>query len=144
MKVTVNETDAAAVRAGFARLTALAQSETLRNVAQGVYTDVQSAADKHTKTGALARSVDMRPEGDAWFVGHANAPKYALFVHWGSKPHVIRPKTKRALRWAGGGRFTFAKKVNHPGYAGDPYFVRAAARIPQLFAAEVARRFSSP
>jgi len=28
---------------------------------------------------------------------------------------VIKPKNKKALRWAGSGAFSFAKKVHHPG-----------------------------
>lgn len=130
------------VRRGFDRLTALGKAEVLRNVAQAVYTDVQTAADKHTKTGALARSVKNVPGSTDWFVGHVGRPRYALFVHWGAKPHKIRPKNKRVLRWAAGGKYIFSNGVNHPGYPGDPYFVEAGKRIPALFAAEVRRRLS--
>ena len=51
---------------------------------------------------------------------------YGFFVHFGTKPHVIKPKNKKALRWVGGDNFIFAKKVNHPGYKGDPFLYIAA------------------
>lgn len=60
-----------------------------------------------------------------------------MFVHWGTRPHVIKPKNKKALRWAGAdGRFIFARAVNHPGYRGDAYLVEAARkairRMPEI------------
>lgn len=130
------------VRRQFARLNEISKGDALKVTAQRTYEFAQESADKHTKTGELARSVNMRRDGEGWFIGHDPGPVYALFVHWGSKPHAIAPKNKRALRWASGGKFRFAKRVNHPGYRGDPYFVRAAARIPQLFAAEVEKRLN--
>ena len=45
--------------------------------------------------------------------------------HLRHAPHRIAPK-KKVLRWAGGGAFKFAKWVNHPGYIGDNYMIRAA------------------
>lgn len=92
-------------------------------------------AAKHNKTGALVRSVYLKRLGtDAFEVGHdlQHAP-HALFVHWGTKPHVIRPKKKAVLRWPSGGSFAFARKVHHPGYKGDPWMVRAAAQAPLDF-----------
>lgn len=157
------------VRRQFERLDALAQGDALKVTAQRTYEFVQESADKHTKTGELARSVNMRREKDGWFIGHDPGPVYMLFVHWGTRPHPIYPKgaslaTQRelwgrdangkgrfrpmpggrrlVLRWAVGGKYVFAQRVNHPGYRGDPYFVRAAARIPQLFAAEVEKRLT--
>jgi len=50
----------------------------------------------------------------------------AIFVHFGTKPHTIEPKNKKALRWVDGGVFRFAKKVRHPGYRGDPFLYDAA------------------
>jgi len=53
---------------------------------------------------------------------------YAWFVHEGTRPHEIHPKFKKALRWAQEGdktRLIFAKKVEHPGYEGDPFLIRA-------------------
>lgn len=94
--------------------------------AQAAFNTAQDAADSHTVTGALARSVRLRPVDGGYVVEHdLQAAPHAVFVHWGTRPHVIEPKDKKALRWPVGGGFAFAKRVNHPGYAGDPYMVRA-------------------
>ncbi|GHA94685.1 hypothetical protein [Streptomyces chryseus] len=37
------------------------------------------------------------------------------FVLDGTRPHVIRPRRAKALRFDMGGRMVFATKVNHPG-----------------------------
>ncbi|MFH8577113.1 hypothetical protein [Streptomyces zaomyceticus] len=37
------------------------------------------------------------------------------YVLDGTRPHVIRPRNAKALRFDMGGRIVFAKKVNHPG-----------------------------
>jgi hypothetical protein len=42
------------------------------------------------------------------------------------------------LRWAGGGVFKFAGKVNHPGNKADPWLTRAARMAPAIFERQVA------
>jgi hypothetical protein len=117
----------------------------LNGMAQMAFDTAQRQADTHTVTGQLARSLRLRPEGDsAWIIDHntQHAP-HALFVHWGTRPHVIRPKNKKALRWPSGSggatRFVFAKFVRHPGYAGDPWLVKAADEAVRQFDAIVRR-----
>lgn len=44
---------------------------------------------------------------------------------------------KLVLRWAAGGKFIFAQKVNHPGNKADPWLTRAAALAPSIFARHV-------
>lgn len=99
----------------------------VKKLAQRIYDLTERGADKHTKTGALFRSVYIRSTGDGgWVIGHdSQIAPYASFVHWGTRPHVIKPKTKKALRWVGKGGFIFAKGVKHPGYKGDPWLIRA-------------------
>lgn len=97
----------------------------LRRAGDEIFERIFRAADHHTKSGALARSLKNSFRGGEYRIWHdtQHAP-HAVFVHWGSKKHVIKPKNKKALRWPGPGGFIFAKFVrNHPGYAGDPYFV---------------------
>lgn len=134
-----------AIRETFARLVPEVKQQVLNGMAQVAFDTAQRQADTHTQTGALARSLRLRPAGDsAWIIDHntQHAP-YAIFVHWGTRPHVIRPKDKQALRWAGGsGRgtaFRFAKFVNHPGYEGDPWLVKAADEAVRQFDAIVRR-----
>lgn len=55
--------------------------------------------------------------------------KYALPVHEGSGPYVIRPKKKKALKFKIGGRTVIVKKVNHPGVASRPWLRRAMTEI---------------
>ena len=38
-----------------------------------------------------------------------------LYVVKGTRPHVIRPRVKKVLRFTVGGRTVFAKLVHHPG-----------------------------
>ena len=65
---------------------------------------------------------------------------YAAYVERGTRPHIIRPKNKKVLRWAadGSGRLTgavraggqarFAKRVRHPGTKAQPYMVPGARK----------------
>jgi phage gpG-like protein len=41
--------------------------------------------------------------------------KYAGAHEYGSKPHIIRPRKAKALRFSGPNGLVFAKFVNHPG-----------------------------
>lgn len=41
--------------------------------------------------------------------------KTAPILEYGSRPHVIRARRARALRFVVGGKTVFARKVNHPG-----------------------------
>lgn len=68
---------------------------------------------------------------------------YALAVHEGTRPHVIRPKRKKALAFqrggsvAGGGgarirfggRMVVVKKVNHPGTQPRPWLRQAMTEV---------------
>lgn len=110
------------------------EHKVLLDMSQIVYDKAHDAIDKHTKTGALRQSLYNRAIPGGREVG--NDPKrapHALFVHWGSKPHIIKPKNKKALRWSAGGQFVFSKIVHHPGYKGDPYLVNAARDAMRQF-----------
>jgi hypothetical protein len=139
--IEVNIEGLNAIRQEFARLVPEVKQRVLNGMAQVAFDTAQRQADTHTKTGALARSLRLRPEGDsAWIIDHnlQSAP-HAVFVHWGTRPHVIRPSKKKALRWVSGSNFVFAKFVNHPGYAGDPWLVKAADEAVRQFDAIVRR-----
>lgn len=99
----------------------------LRATGDELFGRIWEAADKHTKTGAMARSLKNSYSSGEYRIWHdlQHAP-HAAFVHWGSRPHDITPKNRKALRWPGRGGFIFAKFVRHPGYKGDPYFVTEA------------------
>lgn len=96
-------------------------------------TATQARADVPVRTGNLGRTIG---EGPISFTGprtvhgsvHAKAD-YALYVHEGSRPHLIRPKRAQALRFQIGGRTVFAKLVRHPGTRARPFLRNAAQRI---------------
>lgn len=50
---------------------------------------------------------------------------YAEMVHDGTRPHVIRPTRKQALKFTIGGQVVFAKVVHHPGTRARPFLDRA-------------------
>lgn len=133
MKFAAQTTGIAEAGAEMQRIGAM-PSKALAVVAEDIEDFVSRDAAKHNKRGALVQSVYLRRAGDAYDIGHdgQRAP-HALFVHWGTKPHDIKPKKKGVLRWGAGGVFHFAARVRHPGYRGDPWMTRAAALAPRLF-----------
>ena len=103
------------------------QEKVIARLSQVAYNSAQKGAGRHVVTGALYQSLFNRPIAGGRQVGHdtRRAP-HAKFVIQGTRPHTIRPKNKKALRWVDGNGFRFAKFVNHPGYRGDPYMDAAA------------------
>lgn len=57
-------------------------------------------------------------------VGNSDITPYAIFVHEGTKPHIIRPKNKKGLANKKTGAF-FGKEVHHPGTKANPYLQNA-------------------
>lgn len=127
MTISIQVRGLTEVRGELLQLPDKLEAEVIRQMSQIAYDSAQRGADSHTKTGALFQSLYNRAIPNGREVGHdpTRAP-YAEFVVFGSRPHIIKPKNKKALRWAGGGGFIFAKFVRHPGYIGDNYMRRAA------------------
>jgi len=93
-------------------------------------TNVQGEARKLAgrKTGKLAASIVKRgPEvvGDSIVVYVVTSLDYAKYVHDGTPAHIIRPRSRRVLRFASGGRTVFARIVHHPGTSGKKFLTRA-------------------
>ena len=133
-EITGNE----AVREAFQTLVPKVQKNAIARLAAAIHDDVKDRIGTHTKTGALEQSLRwVKREDEHLIYNDLQRAPHAMFVHWGTSPHVIRPKNKRVLRWPLPGGFAFAKKVNHPGYEGHPYFVQAAKEAPRMFAAIV-------
>lgn len=84
------------------------------------------------KTGALRRSIGSyyTRRGKALEVrvganpGPGGVAGYALYHHEGTRPHIIRPKRARALRFTAQGHTVFANVVHHPGTRPNPYLTR--------------------
>lgn len=118
------------------------ERSTILRMSQIAYDAAQRGAGRHSKpggTGALFQSLYNRSRpNNGREVGHdpQRAP-HAVFVNLGTRPHEIRPRNKKALRWAGSGVFHFAKVVKHPGYRGDAYMIEAATLAVREFRAIV-------
>lgn len=120
------------------QLPAALEKSTILRMSQVAYDEAQRGAGRHSKTGALFQSLFNRAIPGGREVGHdGNRAPHAIFVQLGTRPHVIRPKNKKALRWASGGKFFFAGKVNHPGYRGDGYLINAATLAVREFSSIV-------
>jgi len=61
--------------------------------------------------------------------------KYGVFVHEGTKPHVIRPVSKKALYWKGASHPV--RSVQHPGTKANPFMKRGAeeseGKVQEMF-----------
>lgn len=55
--------------------------------------------------------------------------EYAPYVHDGTRPHIIRPRRRQALRFRVGGMTVFAKVVHHPGTRARPFLDRALIEV---------------
>ena len=138
IQIRVNGVDAA--KGQLRSLPEAIEASVIRQMAQIAYDSAERGADAHTKTGAMRQSLFARAIPKGREVGHdlQRAP-HALFVQFGTRPHVIEPSKRKALRWASGGQFFFSKRVNHPGYRGDAYLARAADDAIRQFSAIVDR-----
>jgi len=74
--------------------------------------------------GFLRNSIHYKVEGDTIWIKMAD---YALYVEFGTPPHIIKPKTAKALHWKAGGKDVFASIVHHPGTRPQP-FIRNTLR----------------
>lgn len=74
------------------------------------------------RTGNTRRSIhggsESRKSGITIYLAHGSL--VGLFMEEGTKPHIIQPKSKKALRFTSGGETVFAKKVYHPGIKERP------------------------
>lgn len=66
-----------------------------------------------THTGRYLRGWHYRVEQNVLHI--RNRSNHAVYIEGGTRPHVIEPRRRRALRFVIGGTLRFAKKVFHPG-----------------------------
>lgn len=93
------------------------------------------------RTGETARTIQksVRPttrgaHGEVW-----SDSLVAEGLDKGVPPHDIVARPGGSLRFEKGGRIIFAKRVHHPGYAGDRWVARSAEAADE----EVARLYNS-
>ena len=125
----------------FKKLDERSKKDILVELADKTFDEAKKRIAKHHKTGKMEHNLykklklsDMQAaigiEDDGMLVGwKGKKVNYAVFVHFGTQPHYIHPKFKKALRWtkesADKTTFAFAKAVHHPGYEGDPFLYDA-------------------
>lgn len=65
---------------------------------------------------------------------------YGKFVEFGTPPHTIEPKEKKALRFEVGGDELIRKKVKHPGTRPNPFIRNTIQnKLKQIIIEEISR-----
>lgn len=85
-------------------------------------------AEAPARTGFLRNSIRPAPAtivGNKIVGGVEAHAEYGIFVHQGTKPHMIYPRKAKALRFTIGGRTVYAKSVRHPGTRPQPFLLTA-------------------
>ena len=83
------------------------------------YLKAEMEARVPVRTGKLKQSIEVRVEENRVIIGPDT--DYAAFVEFGTRPHVIEAKNKKALAFKVNGQTVIVKKVNHPGTRAQPY-----------------------
>lgn len=79
------------------------------------------------RTGLLKSSIrtEQMPVSQRGITGKVSAnTRYAAAHHEGARPHVIRARRTRFLRFTVAGRVVFRKSVHHPGNRPNPFLAR--------------------
>jgi len=106
----------------------------LRRHAEAAASTASRLAPK--RTGRLAASIRYRREGEmSYSVG--SGLRYAPFVEYGTKPHLIRPVSAKVLAFTVGAAKVFAKIVKHPGSKERPFLRPAFKEIEPKLKAEL-------
>ena len=86
--------------------------------------------NKSVDTGHLRRGITTDIRGLEAII-HTSNIKYAPMVEFGTKPHIIRAKNKKALYWKGAKHPV--KSVRHPGGKAKPYLIPAFEKEKDQF-----------
>jgi Fe-S cluster biosynthesis and repair protein YggX len=109
-------------------------------VTQVVYENTKTLAKPHIVTGTLEKNIRHKIESEAGIIWiddnnmlvnwNGKRVNYANFVLYGTKPHKIEAKNKKALRFSYKNldEFVFRKSVHHPGYRGDNFLKKAVEK----------------
>ena len=117
-------------RAELNRAMTNASREELREASRQVVNRAKVLAP--VRTGRLRSSIRAEPPRIFSLRGSVTVGsdlEYAAMVNDGTRPHLIRPRTKQVLRFEVGGRVVFAKLVHHPGTRANPFLDRALREV---------------
>jgi len=107
----------------------------LRNITASIRTasayvlgDLKKGSYVPVKTGKL--KTEIREYILPFSATIRSEAKYSGFVHWGTKPHIIRVKTARVLANRETGQI-FGPVVHHPGTKAQPFMDEAVERTQE-------------
>lgn len=86
----------------------------------------EAPVNKQTGGGTLRQKIRSKMTSSISGEIVAEAP-YSVYVHEGTKPHIIVPVRKQALANVRTGQF-FGKIVHHPGTRANPFMERAVKK----------------
>lgn len=118
-------------------LRSVLQQEAIRKIRAGQRTTLNSAKLRSpVDTGQMRGShhaSNITVAGDRISGEVTVEQDYAMAVHEGTRPHVIRPRRAKWFAWGKGKGRVFARSVNHPGTKARPWLLNAAqAEGPRL------------
>lgn len=99
-----------------------------RVLAKAVTMSPRSPIATHSSSGQLRQSHHAGPVRLSSRGAQADIvaeQSYAMAVHEGSRPHVIRPRRAKVLAWKGAKGMVFARTVHHPGAKAKPWLLNA-------------------
>ena len=102
--------------------------KTLNNT--GFKIEAKAKGNVPVDTGHLRRGITTKI-GDMEVIVHTSNIKYARGVEFGTRPHLIKPKNKKALYWKGASHPV--KSVRHPGSKAKPYLIPAFEKEKDTF-----------
>lgn len=125
------------------------QNAIKKEVARATYSIQENAKlNAPVKKGFLRNKIDAIIKNASLTGQIIVKVSYGIFVHEGTKPHIIRPKLKKMLAWrSGGGRgkgFIFAKIVNHPGTKANPFLSKAVDKERPTYQQNLINILSNP
>jgi hypothetical protein len=71
------------------------------------------------RSGIVAHFVSSSGRSVTWEI--LSPAPYSVYVENPTRPHIIRARNARALRFEAGGQTLFRKQVQHPGTPGFPF-----------------------
>jgi len=99
------------------------------------YAEAIMASKVPVRTGQLLGSIQKRTCGFQAVIGPTEP--YAVYVEYGTAPHVILPAFSKVLAFEIGGKMVFTPIVHHPGTRSRPFVHETAedlkARIPGIW-----------
>lgn len=97
---------------------------------RGTNVQIRARGLVRKRTRTLEKSIVKRAEVDSRgpVVYVVTSVSYARYENDGTRPHLIRARNRKVLRFPGaGGQLVFVTQVHHPGTTGSQFLTRALA-----------------